>query len=211
VCTIVIKEEVSMGISIFFNVLAIFVLFLSMVFLMIIRKWSAREIKRIDKKKNEIEEMLLSADQMIDELNRFSDYMIGHIEEKVQEAENLISQIDNKIDNRQMAIQAQSFSTKIIQEKLQISPNQAEKASAKTIIPFTNKSSAVNLGKMQMYTRAGITGGRPSDNLLTSNLKTKQILSLSEKGFDEAEIAKMLNIGRGEIQLILGMRNGTTS
>ena len=191
-----------MGISIFFNVLAIFVLLLSMVFLIIVRKWSAREIKRIDKKKNEIEEMLLSADQMIDELNRFSDYMIGHIEEKVQEAEKLISQIDDKIDNRQIAVQDKLISTKRVEEKLQNLKNQEEKANAKTIIPFTNKASVVNPGKMQMYTRTGTIG---------AGLKTKQIISLAENGLDEAEIAKMLNVGRGEIQLILGMRNGTTS
>ena len=200
-----------MGISIFFNVLAIFVLLLSMIFLIIIRKWSAREIKRIDKKKNEIEEMLLSADQMIDELNRFSDYMIGHIEEKVQEAEELILQIDNKIDNRQIAVQDELIITRSVEEKMRNLKNQAEKANAKTIIPFTNKASVVNPGKMQMYTRTGTIGGSPSDNLLKSNLKTKQIISLAEKGLDEAEIAKMLNVGRGEIQLILGMRNGTTS
>lgn len=204
------KGGAPVAFSIFLSTLSLFVLLFSILFLIFTRKWSTREIKKIENKKKELEEILLSADQMIVELNKFSDYMISDIEKKVGEVEGLISEIDNKIENRQAAVQEHIDSA----EKTRGGPldlkNQEDKTNMKTIIPLINRAITVNHEKMQTYTRLGTMGSKSLNNLLNSKSKTSQIVSLSEKGFDEAEIARMLNIGRGEVQLILGMRNGTT-
>lgn len=204
-----------MGMTIFFNILAILVLISSILFFTATRKWSIREIQRIEKKKEEIEEILGSADQMLDELNRFSDYMVTHIEDKVREIESMIVKIDVKVDDSkstlaQKAVATQQGGSHGCYEK----NNQNEGNVSKTIVPFSNKGIAFNANKIysySSYSSATISENRVAEKIINSNIKSKQIISLAEKGFSETEIAKKLNVGRGEIQLVLGMRNGTAS
>lgn len=204
-----------MGMVIFFNILAILVLIVSILFFTATRKWSVREIQRIENKKKEIEEILGSADQMIDELNRFSDYMITCIEDKVREIKSMMVKIDVKVDSsRTMMAQQAIVEQKGSNPRCDEENNEAERNISKTIVPFSNKGIAFNANKIYSYSnysKASLTENRAVDKIINSNMKSKQIISLAEKGFSETEIARKLNVGRGEIQLVLGMKNSTAS
>ncbi len=204
-----------MGMVIFFNILAILVLIASILFFTTTRKWSIREIQRIEKKKEEIEEILSSADQMLDELNRFSDYMVTHIEDKVREIESMIVKIDVKVDDSKSALAEKTVVTQQGgSHRCYEKNNQNVRNISKTIVPFSNKGIAFNANKIysySSYSSAFLPENGAVDNIINSNIKSKQIISLAEKGLSETEIARKLNVGRGEIQLVLGMRNGTAS
>lgn len=198
-----------MGLSILLNVISILMLVFSGFFLVITRKWSIREIQRIEKKKREVGEVIESADQMIDELNRFSDYLIGNIEKKIYETQGLLVQIDDEIRIKKDLVHKKIFSQK--QDSAKNNEDIITGSNTKTVIPFSNKNIAVNMKKLQVYSKVRIPETKPADQIINSNNKSRQIVQLAENGLNETEIAKRLNVGRGEIQLILGMKNCKTS
>lgn len=181
-----------MKFSIFLNILSIFILLISIGVFLFSKRWSIREIKRIEKKKEEILEVLSLSDQMIGELNKFSDYIVNQIEEKYQEVENMLIELDNKIHNRKELIKGIKFD------------KEKEENHTKSVTEFLNKGN-------DYKQREKVFDFKPFYNNVYQNSKSLQIISLAEEGFEETEIARKLNVGRGEVQLILGMKNGTTN
>lgn len=200
-----------MSFSIFMNIFSVLILIFAMLLFTVNRSWSSRELKRVENKKKEIENILESADQMIQELNNFSDYIINYIGDKMHEVDDMIADVDAEINERKIIISQQNNMFKEAGNKLEHTRNQLEKGDQKAVIPFVNKISADNINKMHTYSNNNLFSVRTTENFMNASLKSGQIIALAEKGLDEAQIAKKLNIGRGEIQLILGMKNGTTS
>ncbi len=199
-----------MILSLFLNVLSVLILISSLIYLIVVRKWSKRELRRIENKKTEIEAIVESADQMIDELNRFSDYIIVHIAEKTHEVEEMLRQLDDNIEEKRqlMGVFSQSEGEESARETDE--SDNAEEGICTTVIPMLNKPVGRWSNRAYIYSKPAAKEVRPVEKIINSNTKSRQIVLLAEKGFDETEIAKRLNVGRGEIQLILGMKNGTT-
>lgn len=184
---------------IFLNAFSMFFLVFSLLFLVLFKRWGRREFARLEKKKQELEEILNTADQMIDELNRFSDYMITNLEEKSETVGEMVVSLEEKIKRNKSFIE--SIKT------LENPTNEDKIEAAKTIIPFQGRvSSAVSSKKLTELNR-DISENMNFRPRISSN-KSSQILKLAENGLDETEIAKKLNVGRGEIQLVLGMSKG---
>lgn len=200
-----------MGVWIFLNVLSILVLSFSILLFTINRKWSNRELKRIESKRKEVEDLIASADEMINELNRFSDYVVGYVGDKFSEVDVMIVELDKKIDNRKNTIAQQINLVSRIGHQEDKDSKQTVTDSSSTVIPLFNKSLIANASKAYAYSKSGILGSKFEDSPINTSIKSRQIISLADKGLGEAEIAKKLNIGRGEIQLVLGMKNGTFS
>lgn len=47
--------------------------------------------------------------------------------------------------------------------------------------------------------------GKTKEKPILSNKKHMEVINLAHKGLNETEIARKLNMGKGEIQLILGV------
>ena len=137
---------------------------------------------------------------MLDELNKFSDYMLSHVEERIQDAQTMLIKVDNDIEKKKDLL----VENKNIRDFTGV-------IDSKIVVPFLSKNIECNSNKIRTYSKENISRLKPSENTINSNMKSRQIIALSEKGLNEAEIAKKLNIGRGEIQLILGMKNGIVS
>jgi len=182
----------------FLNALSVFLVIFSLIFLLLFRRWGKREFARIEKKKKELEEILNTADQMIDELNRFSDYVITNLEEKSLTVEKMVFSLENKINHNKEYLENI--------KPLEIETKEQNIENVKTIIPFQSRASAA------VNTKWHVNKNIPNENrnikLKANSSKTAQILQLAEEGLNETEIAKKLNVGRGEIQLVLGMSKG---
>lgn len=143
---------------------------------------------RMDEKKTELIRLVNDAEMMIEELNKFSDYVVTQIEEKSNEinlnfteAQNLLEVIKKEKANLNM----------LSQEKI---PEVAVEAP----VAKKRRSSA---GKKETAKK-----DIPSnDKVVSINSKQDEVLMLAHNGLDETEIARKLNIGKGEIQLILGV------
>ncbi len=199
-----------MILSLFLNVISVLILIFSLIYLFVVRKWSKRELRRIENKKTEIETILESADEMIDELNRFSDYIILNIAEKTHEVEEMLQQLDDNIKERRQLLDTFTQSNAGEDKTKTEEADNVEEDVCNTVIPLLNKSAGSFLKRANIYSKPTAKEIRPAEKIINSNTKSRQIVLLAEKGFDETEIAKRLNVGRGEIQMILGMRNGTT-
>jgi len=181
----------------FLNAFSVFLVIFSLIFLLLFKRWSKCEIARVEKKKKELEEILNTADQMIDELNRFSDYVITNLEEKSSAVEEMVFSLENKINNNKEYLESI--------KPLEIKEQKIVKA--KTIIPFQSRASTeVNTN---WYTnKKNVPNESRNLKLQANSSKTAQILQLAKNGLNETEIARKLNVGRGEIQLVLGMSKG---
>ncbi|MGE5473481.1 MAG: DUF6115 domain-containing protein [Ignavibacteriales bacterium] len=181
------------------NAISVFFLVFSLLFFFVFKRWGQREFDRIEKKKKEIEEIISTADQMIDEMNRFSDYMITNLEEKSDTVEKMVVSLEEKIKRNKKVIEGIKTVEKAIDEdKIEI---------AKTIIPFQSRASSIINTKGAVEIKQDLLENENYKPRVNSS-KSNQILKLAENGLDETEIAKRLKVGRGEIQLVLGMSKG---
>lgn len=134
-------------------------------------------------KKEDLIRVIEDAEELISEMNRFSDYVVTQIEEKHSELSKSIEHADLKIDflnSYKMAEDAHGSETKYNEEAvLKIIEEGA---------PTDNTQILYNKGKV-----------------LTFDLKRREILKLAKSGLDSTEIARLLNCGKGEIELIAKM------
>jgi len=185
---------------IFINAFSAFFLVFSLIFLVLFKRWGKHEFARIEKKKKELEELLDSADQMIDEMNNFSDYVITNLEEKSFSVEKMVVSLEEKIKHNKEYIENIRTQEKETKEE--------KSGMAKTIIPFQSRIPSTGGIKKSITESKACSFEDQSFKPRKDSSKSMQILQMAENGFDETEIARKLNVGRGEIQLVLGMSKG---
>jgi FtsZ-interacting cell division protein ZipA len=63
------------------------------------RKKSRDHLEGLEQKKNELSSIVDDADQMIDELNRLSDYVVTQMDSKNEEMSNILKDVETRIGN----------------------------------------------------------------------------------------------------------------
>lgn len=139
------------------------ILFVISTFRMIsVKKWMKVQIKILENKKQELEEMVNSSNDMINELNNISDYVATMVSSKTEEFNEVVKTVDEKLEECRMLF------------------NQVE---VSKVVEFPTKNISSN-----------VTHSRKSE-----------IENLYNEGYSVNEIAKELKIGKGEIELMLGI------
>lgn len=158
-----------------FIIIGILLIIIPFVWFIINKKKSNDYMNLLEKKKNELSGIINDAEQMIEELNRFSDYIVTQIDLKNEQLWNNFNKFD-KLANQKTGDLAKDLpgpsdvgvmldSTSSFQEV------SAENKAQEKIIPF--------------------------------NSRYRDIVNLANKGLTNTEIARKLKMGKGEIQLIL--------
>jgi hypothetical protein len=154
--------------------------------------------KNIDDKKKELENIIGDAQDMIDELNRFSDYIVKNIDAKNQELLESIRLYDEKIntvnekhikENRHYLEESDIFEA----SEIDIENDMIKSLDLKSDGIDKNISNKNN-DKIKKNKVISI-----------KNNKYKQVIEMSKKGIDSTQIARDLKMGKGEIELILGL------
>lgn len=125
------------------------------------RKWFRKQLKILERKKKELDELIYSATDMVHELNNVSDYVVTTVDQKSEELKSVMSEIDEKIEECKLLFEGKG---KIVDFPKEVTIN----------------TKVVN--------------------------KREEIDALVNKGTDVSDIAKELGLGKGEVQLILGMK-----
>jgi len=125
------------------------------------KKWFKKQLKILEKKKKELDELIYSATDMVHELNNVSDYVVTTVDEKSAELKVVMSEIDEKIEECRLL--------------------------------FEGKGKVVDFPKEIVVDKK------------VSN-KREMINKLFDNGIEVGDIAKELGLGKGEVQLILGMK-----
>lgn len=204
--------------------------------------------KRYDDKKQEIVEIIDDADQMIEELNKFSEYIVNQMDLKNEElnknlelAEGKINALDKRADEiceeinrtaqqktaayseyiapahilQEQALQEQSMQAQSMQaQSMQISNLEATPAFAVNGGVLNTAASAapaaaaasVAAGYSKPGNNTTYTNVSKREKVIPINNKYSEVIRLSQEGMQELEIAKRLKIGKGEVELILGLR-----
>ena len=209
-------------------------------------------LKSYDDKTQKLVEVINDAEQMIDELNRFSDFIVNQIDQKNEELINNLKLAEEKVN--------------ALSEKAGMICNGTEKTTIKEgneLIQIGNES--IQKGNeyrksLPMETRAEISGikvfnaeasneeaadsdandlessdavavnsgvidavvttaphsrfnsnyaaapAKKREKVIPINNKYSEVIKLSQEGMQDLEIAKRLNMGKGEVELILGLR-----
>lgn len=169
--------------------IGIIVVIAALVSIMLDSKKSRDYNKDLDKKKKELLDIISDADEMIIELNKFSDYIVSQINVKSAE----LGEISDKY-----GFEATTKSSGILMDESDEKVNEANdiEYDKKYDKEFDNKENLIENTKV-------IKADNIKYNKYRDNAKYKQVFELSENGFEAADIAKKMNMGKGEVQLVL--------
>lgn len=156
---------------------------------------------QFEEKKTELINVINDAEQMLTELNKFSDYIVSKIDEKNGEIFSSIEVIESKISKMK------DYQENMIIEESPFSINSGIDYKSNTI-----KSDLIIENIKKVNTTADIDISKNDTEHSSKNEKViplrnrhKEVVLLSKNGLNDTEIAKKLNMGKGEIQLILGV------
>jgi len=160
------------------------------------RKKDAEEKREYISVKNKLEELLEDSGEMVDELNRFSDFILSKIDKKCSDYMKLINSVP---DEESDVAEAQEISKKTVAE------------TAAAFVPMSMASdpeireiNTVNEAVIFTEELEAAASSAEESNKGVFN-KHNEVIKLFEEGMSDAEIAKALNIGKGEVQLIVGL------
>lgn len=147
--------------------------------------WMVVEKKRnhdyrldIDERRFELQQAIEDADQLLTELNNFSSYIVNRMEEKQQTLEDILYQVEERLEL-------------IKQNKPVSSPVNISKA--REINDISEQDTYIS------------TSSENKGKLIPLDDRKREVIKLHNKGVSSTEIAKMLNMGKGEIELISRM------
>lgn len=148
---------------------------------MVIEKKKQRDYRlETDEHRYELQQVIEDAEQLLEELNNFSTYIVTRMEEKQQAVEAVIEQADQRLN---LFEQIGDIGLEIPEKSVQ---------------PQTIVMEPVQ--KMEPNTPRAVKG-----KVIPLNEKKRQVIKLYKDGLDSTEIAKLLNMGKGEIELISRM------
>ncbi len=144
----------------------------------------------LKEKKEELFKVIEDAEELISEMNRFSDYTVTIIEEKNSALLDTIAEADLKL---------QRFDSMIIGE-VSLTESVSQSFSGYDEASITK---ILEEDKQQDYEKKLANVGK--GKVLTFDIKRREIIKLAKAGMDSTEIARILNCGKGEIELISRM------
>ena len=206
---------------VFFGVLLVM---FSLVYVFLDKKKVFCFMKDYADKKHELVEIIKDAEQMIEELNRFSDYIVNQMDLKNQEinvhlklAEEKANNLSKRIiiarnetesidrwygtESGKSVIQTPAFSGRTLQlSAVEAAESVAVNANA---INSANKAAPPSNKFDHGFT---VSPERKNEKVVPIKNKYSEVIRLSQGGMQDLEIAKRLNMGKGEVELIIGLR-----
>lgn len=182
--------------------------------------------KSFDEKKQELIEIINDADQMIGEMNKFSDYIVTQIDQKNDEFNSSLKAAEQKVEELGARLNSlcSEAGTAAVQRRMVMEADASmqaaaveeasEEASAAAADVSVAAPVAVNGGAADSLTEPSVKpsvkprkpAARKNEKVIPFNNKYSEVLRLTEEGLQETEIARKLDMGKGEVELILGLR-----
>lgn len=196
------------------NSLYVSIIFLGTMLIIVSLFWILYDWKKsgdysnqLEKKKQELVGIIGDAEQMVEEMNRFSDYIVNQMDFKNEELCLSLKKIDEKIKHINLTVNEKE--TAVIQPMEKVVNGNAVDICIKPIEPPTGQSSDLIIENMELESMDIVylnnRGSKAKDKVIPLNSKYKEVIQLAGRGFSNTEIARRLNMGKGEVQLILDM------
>lgn len=203
--------------------LGIMLILFSLLWIAYDRKKSFDHAMELKDKKEELINIINDAELIVEELNKFSDYVVTKVDEKSKEIVDILKNAEEK----KALYQKEDFIVESVKLKKAVNSSinrrvdsisaskkreyvsNLEKSESKAEIKVENKVETKSQGNFETKTETK-DGAEfktkchvKSDNVIHINGKYKEVIDLSNNGLNETEIARKLNMGKGEIRLIL--------
>ncbi|HEY5583624.1 MAG TPA: DNA-binding response regulator [Ruminiclostridium sp.] len=176
----------------------------SLLFIVMDRVSGKDFFKEFDRKKDEMFGLIQDSEEMIQELNRMSDYVVTVIAEKNQEFFNKSTNIninETAID-KEDSVQLSKEMKNQVQETLNIPISEKVNQSE---ISELEAQRLVNMQFSYNSERYNKDLSNDGKSRLVLNSKRREALQMIEQGLSNDEISDKLKIGKGEIGLIRGL------
>ena len=180
-----------------------FLIVLSLVWIVYDKKKSFDYESQIEMRKNELSSIINDAEAMIDEMNKFSDYVINRMERKSLEITKNLDDIEAKIEGLEKA--ASAINTKEVGGEdllYKAKNNNVNKKSPGVSESMIDIAAAEDYNTILDYSTRLF---KEDSKAMPLSDKHREVIELSKKGMKDTDIAKSLKIGKGEVQLILGI------
>lgn len=133
-------------------------------------------------KKEDLIKVIEDAEELITEMNRFSEFAVTQLEEKNDALLKTIAEADSRIELMKY-------------ENMEVHVNSPAIYDESSVSQILEEEPKVH----------DITAAPRKSKVLTFDLKRREIIKLAKSGLDCTEIARLLNCGKGEIELISRM------
>lgn len=200
----------------------------SLFWILLDRKQAFDYSKGIKESKAELLKIMDDAEAMMEELNKFSGYIVEQMDAKNEEMNLSLKKIDERLMRLDLKVEERSAvkERKEVKDNKEIKERKAAKTNNRTRKVSNGDKQGLNevsgsqlennrnenvkefpkhdnLSSAQVHN--GVQQTKVKEKVIPLKGRYKEVLNLLENGLNETEIAKKLNIGKGEIQLILGM------
>lgn len=189
--------------------IGIVLILVSLVWIAFDKKKTFDDEKRMDDKREELTKIISDADLMVEELNKFSDYIVSLVDQKNLEALDAIKNLEEKVksiaEEKSVVLKGRAF------EAERVASGSQFVLSAQSASSFINGTCDLIIDNIMHEETSSVKSsrskpqGKIKEKVIPINSKHKEVITLAQKGLDETEIAKKLSMGKGEIQLILGV------
>lgn len=143
-------------------------------------------------KKDELFQVIEDTETLIQEMNHFSDYVVSRCEEKQEALKAAVKEADQRISLLHDETQASD-----------VHPVPVMVRSAVQSSPVMFHADPVQRRITPILDIAAVSSVRPgSGRVLPLTMRCEEVMKLKNKGFDHTSIARHLNMGKGEIDLI---------
>lgn len=190
-----------------FIFLGIVLIVFSLILILLDKKKVFSFVGKYEEKKKELVDIINDAEQMIEELNKFSDYIVTQMDFKNEELSLNLRKADEQVKN--LAQKAHdSFITSEEAQKAAESDFKADQiiggeiAQETDLVVNGNNNGPVTRYSDTLFNSQKIQAGK-SEKVIPLNTRHIEVLRLYKTGLDEIEIARKLNMGKGEVKLIL--------
>ena len=207
--------------------IGIVIISISLILILLDKNKAFSFVKNYEKKKQELVEIIYDAEQMIEELNKFSDYVVTQMDFKNEELSLNLRKAHEEI--KTMTLRSQNncrmpeevktaYETEIFEDikaqknmqvRQDIAVNENYKAPVIIPEPLFKLNSDIEIENINFAKNSSNTAGvfksqnARTDKVIPINNKYNEVLRLTKLGMTEVDIARRLNMGKGEIRLIL--------
>jgi len=182
---------------------------LSLVWIFYDRKKAYDYTKNVESMKAGLLGMMKDAEEMVEELNRISGYILENIDSKTDELKQTLLLADEKIKKmKSLPIEKNEVKKEKNEAKKENTENKKENTENKKE-GSCREVIGIQAIQLKNFTEEfnSLKNSKPKSWNIASHSRYKEVVKLSQSGMGQTEIAKKLNMGKGEIELVLGMNS----
>lgn len=194
--------------------LGILLIIISLISIFLEKRKAFHFVKGFDEKKQELSEIINDAEQMIDELNRFSDYIVTQMDLKNEELNKNLREAEERVQSLNKKVSTISIASSAVAEAefeaMDSGVAYAVNSTAVGSAAITNIPSYTSDAANAAYGRSeepkSFAASKKKEKVIPFNNRYSEVLRLAGEGLESLEIARKLHMGKGEVELIIGLR-----